>query len=89
MDDRHLVGKCENCDEEIYSDQEHNHDSDNVLWHKKCPERDEFKLALESLINKYSLEGGSDTPDFILADYLVNCLAAFNVASKERGRWYS
>ena len=47
-----------------------------------------FKKELESLINSYSMENGSDTPDFILAEYLVNCLKAFNEASKARDGWY-
>lgn len=38
----------------------------------------EFEKELSSLINKYSLECGSDTPDFILAGYLMNCLRNFN-----------
>ena len=49
----------------------------------------DFIKDLESLINKYSQEAGSDTPDFILASYLYNCLKAFNSALVERTRWYS
>lgn len=37
-----------------------------------------FKKDLTSLINKYSLENGSNTPDFVLSEYLVMCLKAFN-----------
>jgi len=33
-----------------------------------------FKQELEHLINKHSMENRSNTPDFILADYLVRCL---------------
>lgn len=40
----------------------------------------EFKKKLSSLINRYSLENGSNTPDFILAEYLVNCLKTYNKA---------
>ena len=49
---------------------------------------DEFKKDLQHLINKHSKEGGSDTPDYILAEYLVNCLMAFNIALKDRTRFY-
>ena len=48
----------------------------------------EFKKELESLINKYSLENGSDTPDFILAEYLENCLLNFDCAVRLRNKWY-
>lgn len=33
-----------------------------------------FKKELETLINKHSVENGSNTPDFILANYLNQCL---------------
>ena len=48
----------------------------------------EFKKELESLINKYSLENESDTPDFILADYLIRCLEAFNISHKSVDKWF-
>lgn len=38
-------------------------------------------------INKHSREGGSDTPDFVLAEYLTNCLLAFESAIAHRGRF--
>lgn len=50
---------------------------------------DKFKRELTELINKHSAENGSNTPDFILAEYLIGCLVAFNLATKERDHWYS
>jgi hypothetical protein len=47
-----------------------------------------FQKALEKLINQYSQENGSDTPDFMLAEYLVYSLAAFNMTVREREKWY-
>ena len=47
-----------------------------------------FREHLKILINQHSMENGSDTPDFILADYLRDCLIAFDKATKERSRWY-
>jgi hypothetical protein len=47
-----------------------------------------FSKELAQLINKYSLENGSDTPDYILADYLVDCLQAFNRTLIIREHWY-
>ena len=49
----------------------------------------EFLSDLESLINSYSLENGSDTPDFILAEFLGNVLAAFDNALLKRQKWYA
>jgi len=49
----------------------------------------QFEKELSSLINKYSGENCSDTPDYILADYLGACLAAFNKASVWRKEWFS
>jgi hypothetical protein len=47
-----------------------------------------FKQELESLINRYSLENGSDTPDFILAQYLVDCLKVYARIARRRDKWY-
>jgi hypothetical protein len=47
-----------------------------------------FKQKLTALINSHSLESGSNTPDFVLAEYLVDCLATFDKASNKRERWY-
>ena len=47
-----------------------------------------FRKELESLINSNLMENGSDTPDFILAEYLSNCLVVFDSAVKKRDKWY-
>lgn len=47
-----------------------------------------FEQELEKLINHYSLESNSDTPDFILAKYLVGCLNNFNDTLQRRRNWY-
>ncbi len=41
---------------------------------------------LTNLLNGY--ENDSNTPDFILAEYLKNCLDAWNKAIDRRARWY-
>lgn len=51
-------------------------------------ESESFKSALTRLLNRYNLEGGSDTPDFLLADYLIQCLAVFDVTMAHREAWY-
>jgi hypothetical protein len=47
-----------------------------------------FREDITSLINRYSMENGSDTPDFLLAEYLTACLAVFDKAVTARERWY-
>jgi hypothetical protein len=44
--------------------------------------------AVEALLNSYACERGSDTPDFVLAEYLLASLAAFNRAVVARETWY-
>ncbi len=43
---------------------------------------------IKAVINRHSREEDSNTPDFILAEYLVACLGAFEVASNRREGWY-
>lgn len=46
-----------------------------------------FRKELEILINCHSRENGSNTPDFILADYLADCLTAYDKAVTNRDMW--
>lgn len=39
-----------------------------------------FEQELEKLINRYSMENESNTPDYILAHYIKYTLKAFNQA---------
>lgn len=47
-----------------------------------------LRHEIKHAINRVSGENGSNTPDFILAEYLVSCLAAFDRAIHARERWY-
>lgn len=47
-----------------------------------------FEQELEHIISKYSKENDSNTPDFILANYLNNCLEVFNSTLSDREIWY-
>ena len=49
---------------------------------------DSFRKNLEAILNAHSMENGSNTPDFILAKYLLGCLAAFDAAVERREEWY-
>ena len=53
------------------------------------------KLTSDSLLNdvalvlnRYSAENASNTPDFILAEYLRACLMAYDAAVQSRAMWY-
>ena len=52
----------------------------------ECPVS--FVQDLTALLNRYSQENGSDTPDFILAEYLLACLATWNTHVVRREKWY-
>ena len=43
---------------------------------------------IEHTLNRHSAEGGSQTPDYILAAFLTNCLVAFDLAVKDRDAWH-
>lgn len=51
-------------------------------------EPSQFQKELEALINFHSLENGSNTPDFLLAQYLAGCLENFNKTLRARETWY-
>jgi hypothetical protein len=44
---------------------------------------------LTSLLNGVSRENASNTPDFILAQYMLDALAAGEALIRRRDRWYS
>ena len=52
--------------------------------------RTELTLAreLQSMLNRHCRENESNTPDFILAEYLMDALKAFEKASNARTKWY-
>jgi hypothetical protein len=48
----------------------------------------DFRMKLEHLINCESRENGSNTPHWILAEYLIDCLKAFDASVLRRETWY-
>lgn len=47
-----------------------------------------FEIELEHLLNRFNEEAASNTPDFILASYMLRCLQAWNVCVTAREQWY-
>ena len=56
---------------------------------KKIPviKQPDFQQALEYLINKYGIDNEMNTPDFILAEYLYDCLMAYKQAKDKLSEW--
>jgi hypothetical protein len=50
---------------------------------------DDLEHAISSALNRFSAENGSDTPDWILAQFLLGCLAAWNQGVRQREAWYA
>jgi len=48
----------------------------------------DFKGELAKAINKYCIENGSNTPDFVIADYLFECIRNLETAINDRAAWF-
>jgi hypothetical protein len=46
-----------------------------------------FETELTALLNKFTMENDSNTPDFILAKFITGCLDTFNEAVNCRTEW--
>jgi hypothetical protein len=47
-----------------------------------------FERSLGRVINRHSMENASDTPDFIMAEFLTKILQAFDEMIQARDKWY-
>ena len=47
-----------------------------------------LEKKLTDLINSEGREEDSDTPDHLLAEFMMRCLCAFELASNRREVWY-
>ena len=55
---------------------------------KNWREREDVVRDFADVINCHSLENRSNTPDFILAEYLMDALEAYERIHKANERWY-
>lgn len=46
-----------------------------------------LEQELAQLLNRHSVENDANTPDFILAEYLTDCLSAYAKAVRARTKW--
>lgn len=74
-------GLCAECARDFYRKMHEPATSDR-------PPASSFQRELETLINRHSMENGSNTPDFLLAEYLCDCLATYEVIMSKREKWY-
>ncbi len=44
---------------------------------------------IQQLLNTYSVEKGSNTPDFLLAEYLMGCLNIYEHVVTKRDQWHN
>jgi hypothetical protein len=51
-------------------------------------ERRGFTKDLKSLINSYCIENESNTPDWVLVNYIRSCLDVFAAATAGRDKYY-
>lgn len=47
-----------------------------------------LEKEIRSILNRYCAENESNTPDFILAEYITGCLEVFNNCVNAREKWY-
>lgn len=52
------------------------------------PDFEHFTEELETLLNRYSLDAWSDTPDYILADYTLRALCAYRATITDNRIWH-
>lgn len=47
-----------------------------------------FRLELEILISRFSLENEGNIPDYMIADYLVSCFETLSKTVKAQNNWF-
>lgn len=47
-----------------------------------------LEAELRKLLNRHGAEGSSNTPDHLLARYLIACLTTYNEIVVQRALWY-
>lgn len=65
-----------------YQQARNNNDKTRTYKHREALAR-----RFADIINEFSLENDSDTPDFIIGEYLVDCLITMNIFTKGRHIW--
>lgn len=80
------VPTCVTCKAKFFSLKEDDQIQEEVQKQYKLIQ---LKEKITTVINKLSLESLSDTPDWIIAEYLKRCLENFSTIVKMRDSYYS
>lgn len=73
---------------DTYSDNKVTLSKEQLGKQENDKKQDEFKRDLTQLLNKHSLENLGNTPDFILAEYIIECLKNYSFTVTRRDNWY-
>lgn len=52
------------------------------------PPVSDFENELAALLNKYNMDAGCNTPDYVLARHLIRNLDTFREINQEREAWF-
>jgi len=47
-----------------------------------------LRREIANVLNRFSAENGSNTPDHLLTEFIFGCLSAWNATTLARDRWY-
>lgn len=61
---------------------------DEAVEERALGNREELVREIASVLNRRSRENVSNTPDFILAEHMVQSLESFEATSRTREGWY-
>lgn len=65
-----------------------NDEKEKTIVFEEEPDAPDFRSKLCSLLNSFSKENNSNTPDWILRNFICNSLKAFDAATLQRDEWY-
>ena len=51
-------------------------------------DKEQIIREFADVVNRHSLENETDTPDFVLGEYLFSCLENWNKLFRKRRKWY-
>lgn len=75
---------CEKCGHPYHRHAADGRCADCAIAALETAKASELERDLAAVLNRHSQENASNTPDFILAQYLLGCLAAWNAAVQQR-----
>lgn len=56
-------------------------------WAGEKQKRESFERDIAALLNKWSVDAETDTPDFILAEMVFDCIQSYRNCQRALKRW--